>query len=197
MKKNQGAEKNSFSNLRAVLEHLKGRGYRISRATLYDHVRAGKLRPVKNGEFALSSVEKYAASFLKRLDGERPGDDMQRQKLAEEKRKLSAQADCWELRARAESGRWIERAAVELDLAARAALLKADFKNYWRKSAVEIIELVGGDLEKTPELIEAGLAWSEKFLGRYAEKKAWTVKLPAELFPDDISEGSGDDAEND
>lgn len=66
-----------FDNLAAVLEYLKNSGWKIGRSNLYNHHKSGRLLANAEGKFTKRSVDKYAETFLKRIDtGKRLQEDM-------------------------------------------------------------------------------------------------------------------------
>lgn len=164
----------SLKNILSVVDYLKGLDrYKIAQPTVYRHRDQGKIRPQPDGSFLLRDVDRYASTFLKLKDGTggltaRPpavADD----KAAAEARKVSAQAEHWEIKTKILKGEYIERSAFEAALARRAAVFKSDIENFIRSNSAEMIKLVAGDDLKAPDLIEFWLEASERFLGRYSD----------------------------
>ncbi|MBW2024386.1 MAG: phosphoribosyltransferase [Deltaproteobacteria bacterium] len=149
------AGKDTFKNTLEVYEYLKNE-WKVSKSTIYNHVKKeGKLRPEKDGTFSLKAVQKYARTWLRpkeltlKLDDEELRRTREKLELAfrEEQVKIA------KLKRQREEGLLIPRADFELELAARAGVLMAGFEAMIHEKAGEIIELVGGDTSKLPNLI--------------------------------------------
>lgn len=82
VKANSGASADRFDNLHAVLAYLQGDGWKIKKSNLYAHRKHGKIFPDTDGTFARAAVDKYARTFLKKIEtGKRvteASDDLQR-----------------------------------------------------------------------------------------------------------------------
>jgi hypothetical protein len=189
----------TLPNLLAVVDYLNGRGWKIKKSAAYQHHKEGKIRPQKNGAYRIADVEKYAATFLKRLDGARAAllDTIQQEKARAEMDKLKAQAEHWQIRTAIARGLYVEKDAFERDLARRAAVFRADIENFIRAQAAGIISLVDGDATKAPDLIEHMLDQAEGWLDRYSGEQEFTVPppQPAAAVMDDEGDDDMDDEE--
>ena len=176
------ADEVRFDNILAVVDHLSGRGWKIAKSAAYNHSKEGKLRPRADGKYYLKDIEKYARAFLRRMDQSAAGcfDDLQEKKLQAETDKLVAQAEHWQIRARAAAGQYVPRDLFEVELAKRAAVLKNDIEYFIRAQALGIIHLVGGSAERAPDLIEWMLDRAEEWLDRYAEEREFTAPRDAD-----------------
>lgn len=156
----------------AALEYLHSQGWTVSRASFYGHQKAGKIRPDARGEYTARALDRYAKTFLAKRSTAPSVDleELERGKLEAEARKMSAQADHWELRTAVDAGRYVDRSLVGMALAARASLLRADLEDHARQSAPGIVEAAGGDPERIPEVIEIMIAGINTALHRYAER---------------------------
>ncbi|MCU0589873.1 MAG: hypothetical protein MUC33_01415 [Desulfobacterales bacterium] len=166
----------ALKSILEVVRYLEGLDkYRVKQATVYRHRDQGKLRPQSDGTFLVKDVERYAGTFLKLKDGSgglkmRPASPaVADDKAAAEARKVSAQAEHWEIKTRILKGEYVERSAFEAALARRAAVFKSDIENFIRSSSAEMIKLVSGDDLKAPDVIEYMLEASERWLARYSE----------------------------
>jgi hypothetical protein len=183
----QGAAKagatETLPNLVAVVAHLNKQGWKIKKSAAYKHRQEGKVRATPTGAFLVSDVDKYAATYLTRLDGSPTpadqGNDLQRERSIEEIRKARAQADHWELKTRIASGEFVPRDLFERDLAARATIFRADVENFVRGHAPGIIAMVDGDVQKIPDLIEFMLIQAEIWLARYSESQEFKIDVSA------------------
>lgn len=187
----------TLPNLLAVVAYLTGRGWKIRKSAAYKHRHEGKLRPQMNGTYRIADVEKYAQTFLKRLDGGARDhrEDFQSEKQAAETEKIKAQARHWGMKASILEGRYVEKGLFERELARRAAVFKNDIENFCRSQAAGIINLVAGDVAKAPDLIDFMIGEAENWLGRYAEEREFIVQPPA-MAMDDGTEDDFDDGED-
>lgn len=171
----ENPESASLPNILAVVEYLQDQGWKVSKSAAYQHQKAGKIRLQEDGTFRIKDIEKYAATFLKRLDGQTDFLDdlecLQKEKLAAETDKAKAQAAHWELKTKIENGQYVELELFEREIAARAKMFKADLENFCRSQAMGIIECVKGDHDLAPDLIDFMLEQVEIFLDRYAKQK--------------------------
>ena len=72
----------------------------------------------------------------------------------------------------------IPRERLELEMVARAHVLRSDLQNLARAKAAEIVQLVGGDPKKAPLLIQWLNRQFEDFLDRYTRKSRHKVEIP-------------------
>ena len=170
------ADPEAFKNILEVVKYLQGlERYKVSQAAVYRHRDHGKLRPQPDGSFLVKDVDRYAGTFLKLKDGSgglklrQAAPAIADDKAAAEARKVSAQAEHWEIKTKILRGEYVERSVLEAALARRAAIFKSDIENFIRANSAEFIKLVSGDDLKAPDAIEFWLEASEKWLARYAE----------------------------
>ena len=171
----------TLTNLLAVVKHVTAAGWRLKKSTAYKHHEEGKLRPEKDGTYAVSKVDKYAATFLKKLDGTTNDelDQFQAERAQAETEKTKAQSENWELRNKILKGLYVEKGEFERALAQRAATFRVDMEAFIRSGAGGIIKLVGGKADKTPDLIEYMLGEAAGWLNRYAEERDFAVPAAA------------------
>ena len=159
-----------FNTLVDVISFLDSEGWKISKSSAYEHKDDGKIRPGSDGKYTLSAVQEYARHHLNRKDGS-SGDEtanLQTQKLTEEIRRIASDAAMRELKFKEKQGELIPREHVEIELAARAGDLKTHLDASARSSSTRIIKLVGGDVQKAPELISFMLGINRKVLENYS-----------------------------
>lgn len=179
------ANDRTFPSIPSVVEYLREQGWKISTRTGYNHRDKQILLPRKDGKYYQTDVDNYARSgLLQRLDGTK-----EESTDADLERKKRADADTAEyvarinkIKAEAIEGKYIERFDYERALSQRAALFKSDIEAFIRGTAEEMVSLVAGDPDKTPDLIEHMLDQFEKCLGRYAEDREFVVPS---FSPDD------------
>jgi len=162
---------NAFLSLPEVLAFLQGEQWKISQSTLYEHRDAGKIRPGSDGSFSLAAAHEYARIHLRKLDGTPgavAGENLGEQKLKAEISRIENDAALRELKLRQERGELISKSTVEAELAERANNLKSYFNAVARSSAGRIIKIVGGDPQKSADLITWLLAMNAKAFDSYA-----------------------------
>lgn len=178
-----------FPNLLRVLEYLKAQGWKIGKSALYQHRREGRIRQEADGTFARKAVDRYARTFLKRLDGSGRKEDeieaLQRAKLKAEKEKTEAQARHWELRTKIERGYYVKRSEVETALAARALVLRSGYEDFVRAEADQVVRLVEGNPERAPDLVRYLLEAGEAWFDQYAEDREFVAVLTGAAAWDD------------
>jgi len=179
-------EEKTLANALSVSEYLTTQGWKAGRSTIYKHQKEGKLRAQQDGSFRISDAEKYASSFLKRLDGSQADklDQLQKERLIAETRKSLAQAEHWEKKTQVFTGEFVPRDLFERELAKRAAVFRSDLENFARAEAAGIIHLVGGDAGKVSDLINYLLGKTDDFLDRYTEEKEFTLPAPVAMIDD-------------
>lgn len=195
----------TLKNIPAVVDHLTALGWKIKKSAAYKARKEGKIRQQPDGSYLVAAAERYAETFLRRIDGgpsaDNPAESLQQEKQAAETAKIKAQARHWEMKASILEGRYVLTGLFERELARRAAVFKNDLENFCRAQAAGIINMVAGDAAKTPDLIEYMLGQAENWLGRYAEEKEFRVPAPPESLSsagdDAVDDGSEDDDEDD
>lgn len=188
----------TFSNVLEIVDYLKAEGWKISKSTIYNHVKDGRLRPGDDGKFKSSTVDRYVLNQrTKRVDGGNAFDRLAEEKQRIQNRKDIAQAELWELKNKIAQGRYVPKDTFELELAHRAMIFKADIETFCRAQAGAIIRLTDGDMDKVPDLIEFMLSSAAAWLNRYASGKEFTVPVPStdpvlEELDDDDDEAPDD-----
>lgn len=168
----------AFNNLLEVVKFLQGEGFKISRSGIYKHSSEGKIVAGEDGKYSREKVLKYAESWLKRLDGSRKKDELrglQKRKLIAETDRIQAVAKRERKKLEILTGQYISMVQHEKELADRAILFKSDLENFARGRAHDLVVLVGGSEERTPELIEFLLEAFDDFLDRYSRKAVFTL----------------------
>ncbi len=163
-----------------VLAYLVSEGWQISKTALYDACTDGFLRPDKrSGLYEKAAIDRYAKKKLRRqetgqkLDEEREERSKRREEA--EVRKVEAQAAKAEHELAALEGKFIPRADLDLELASRAVVFDAGLRSMIQAQAPALIELVGGDQAKIPDLIEAMGAATAALLSDYATTARFQV----------------------
>jgi hypothetical protein len=181
-------EERTFKNIQMVADYLRGMGYKVSKSTVYDHAKAGKIKARKDDLLYLSDVDQYANAYL-RLKNEQHSkstDALQRRRNEAEARKMEAQAEHWELRSKIASGAYVERDAFERALAQRAMVFKYDLESFARSYAPNICQVVDGKPDLISDLTEYLLERFAQFLNRYAENTEFVVPDQSSTVLDDV-----------
>ncbi|WP_025322273.1 hypothetical protein [Deferrisoma camini] len=189
------SDEERFPNLLRVLEYLQREGWKIGKSALYQHRREGRIRQEEDGTYTKRAVDRYARTFLKRLDGGgKPKDELealQRAKLRAEKEKTEAQARHWELRTKIERGYYVKRSEVETALAARAVVLRSGFEDFVRAEADQMVKLVEGNPERAPDLVAYLLEAGEEWFDQYSDDKEFVAVIAGPDLPheEDVRHG--------
>ncbi|MFA5387185.1 MAG: hypothetical protein WC322_02205 [Candidatus Paceibacterota bacterium] len=173
-----------------ILAYLKESGWRVSKTTLHRHCTEGKLLPDKiTGEYKQNAVDRYARTFLKRIDtGKRvseEADKLQSRKAKLEIEKLEEEIHRTRYKREIEEGKYIPRDLFELELSGRAAVLDAGLTHMIQSKAGGWIALAGGDDRRTPDLIRAMLADKDALINEYAKNREYTVEFEADDITDE------------
>ena len=174
-------QEQTFPNLLTVLDRLQNTGWQVSRAGLYKHHKEGKINPQKDGTYRLKDVEKYAKTWLKlKSTGKKlreAQENLQKRKLLREIEKLEEEIARNRYKREIEEGKYILKDRLEMELAARAAVLNAGLDHMNQSKAVEWINLVDGDVKKARELIAAFNIAKNELLNQYATTQEFQVVL--------------------
>jgi len=177
-------EGNQFNNLLAVLSWLKAQGWKISRAGLYKHRAAGKIKQQPDGGYHRKDMEKYARTFLKRkATGKRISkelEELQHQRAELEVEKLKIEVARGEHKQEIEEGKYMLRENFDLEVCARATVLNAGLSHLLQSEAGAWIHLVGGNQRKLSELIGVMIAAKNKLLNQYARPQEFEVEIEEE-----------------
>jgi hypothetical protein len=170
----------SLPSQTAVVSYLKAQGYRTSNATIHRYYSRGLLKSEADGSFIIAKVEAFAQERLKRRDGSQKGvvDEAYKLRIAEETRKLSAQADHWEIRAKEAKGDLVSRSFAHDEIAAREIVFKSDLTNWIYTGTPAECTLFEGNQDKIPDVIAHKLTALDRILGRFVGDREYTVELP-------------------
>ena len=171
-----------LANLLAVAKFLKDKGYKVGKSKIYQDVK--HIRQEKDGSYTEAAVLRYAERYL-RLRGaaaetkERKStpelDRAQEEKVIQEARKLKAQADLAEIKAKVLMGELAPKDFFIREIDSRATILRADYDNWARGQAPSITTLVKGDPELISDLVVYLLRIGDGWFARYAEDREFTV----------------------
>jgi len=160
-----------------VVQYLNDNGHQVSKSSVYNHVKVGRLIKGNDGYFSFSTVQKYASSLQSGSDVAAADPISVSEKQDADTRKAAAQAKHWEIKTKILEGKYVESEWAERQLASRAMVLKSDMENFFRSRAPEIIARGDGKAEFAPDVIDYLLGEFEKILGRYSEPIEFKISV--------------------
>lgn len=182
----QTASGRSFTTRREIANYLTEKGYKVKKSTVDNHIKAGKLRPGKNGAYSLEDVERYAAAELPRLDGSNPTnsefEEAQRRKIDLELRREQAETELAELKLKSRTQDLIT-GPLEQELASRLIILRSDIENFIHSRSSALIASVGGEQSRAAEFIALFLAAASTWLARYARGREFFINAEGSVSP--------------
>lgn len=181
VEQDEGSLPEHLSSVRAVADYLRGRGYKVGKSTIANHVKVGLLKR-QAGKFARNSVDRYAQVNIVSADTGLVATEEKNVKLQE--RKLKAEIKLKEEHLRKAireneilEGKYISRIDHEREIAAACGVLESALKYFYRTSAPEIVDLVGGDQAKAADLQRWLISRLDIELNRFAK----TAKIEVEI----------------
>ena len=144
-----------IQNRKLALVWLRKSGWRISQASLYRHIRAGKLPMAPSGTIAVDDLKIYAAAYLQ--PAEQPPDCRVVSAVHEQERAarialLEARKRKLDLEHGVAAGRYVERDQVLLEFCSKLGLIDSVFKTGIRSRVAEWLIELDADPEKGPAL---------------------------------------------
>lgn len=181
----------TFKSVGAVLRYLQeDRNRQIEKSKLYADIKRGLLRK-ENKCFRQVDVDRYAGGLpLATTPDGRANDaeDRQRRKDEADIRIKEAQAVREEKKNAVIDGQYISREQVYQEFAGRAVALNTGLKSAFRAGALDMVQAVGGDTQKTELLVREAERLIDAASNDYSRELQFEVDLHA---IDD-----GDDGEN-
>lgn len=160
-------------NKAEIYRRLQAAGIDIKRSTLYNHCKTGELAP-ENGKYTAASIRRYlqAQGLLPGSGAPDPADivpaSLQEQKYVAEIRRLRAECSLKELKLEVETGKYIRIDDAYAELAGRFLVLDSGFDYMIQSKAAEFIALVGGKMDRQPDLVKAMTEAKTRLLAEYA-----------------------------
>lgn len=175
-----------------AVEYLRSQGYKIEKSKLYEdkHI-IGFSTSNGSAVFKETALDKYAKKFLSLLSGSdvvSPEEKLKWEtKIAEQKFNDMA------FEAKIKGGAYVLKSEVEQMLAARAAFLKDNLgQGFIHSRAPKIAEILKGNPDNIPELIEFYLKHIEEVFDYYSKPMKFEVPMSAvEEFLKNESEVEG------
>ncbi len=172
----------NFKDYRAVLNYAEENGRKLKKTKLFDDIKKGRLKKQPDGTFRQRDVDRYMASLpmagTPDIVAEKAA-DRQRRKEEEEIRRLKALADKEEFLQAVREGEYVRKAAVHLELAARAATLSAGLKTAFEAQHLDLVALVDGNPKKGAALVEKLEALLDEALNEYSREMEFEVAFEA------------------
>lgn len=150
-----------FKNRREVAKWLQGNGYKIKKSKIYKDAAAGLLRIESDGSVTIESVRRYIdhpeAGIKEHMETVEAGDSVEvkewhRRAARAKAKKTELEAKKLQFEMEKDQGRWIAREDLEMEMAARAAILDQGLRSLVRIRAEDWIQVVGGDTSRAGEL---------------------------------------------
>lgn len=168
----------SFKNKIAVARHLKDQGVRIGKSKLYKDAESGRLRVQPDGSVLLSDVDLYVKAYL--TPRQKAGDNydieqLQKEKLELESKKLREQIAKMEWDREKEAGKYLLRSDFEMELAARAAVLETSLRQMAQTKAYDWIAVCKGEHSKAGDMATMVTAEIGAVLNDYANTERFQV----------------------
>ena len=175
MENSSNSSELKFTSLRKAADALYNAGYEVSRSKMSRDKKNGLIDFNQDGSVYQKEVEKYARLLKKREAAMEDNHEKAAVKSDWEIKNLQIQHERRVFELEKEKGKYIERALFEAELAARAAILETGLKHYFSSKVQELVALVCGKPEKTPEFIQRMNAVVDEELSRYATTKNFHV----------------------
>lgn len=176
-----------FKNKLAAWNHLIESGWQIGKSQFYDHCKEGFLRPIRSGEnkgkYALSAVEKYAKLNVRqtetglKVDEKFEAHQEEMREIGLEKARTKLEAEKHDLGVK--QSKYILRSDFELEIVARAVAFMAHLNHTVQEGAPDWIEIVGGDQQRTAEMVDAISRAIEQRMSDFATNTEFDIILEA------------------
>lgn len=177
-----------FATREEVCKYLVEAGYAAKYSTVCLHCKQGKLLPAAGGYYRRRDVDRYAGTHLKEaatgMKKKSREDQLQRKKLEMELENLELQNKTRSLQYEKEMGKYVEKERMEMELAGRMTVLKSGYKHWIQSTAVDMIRLVGGEVNKTGELINMATKEFDRHLHQYSKEQEWEVEIGEDVEED-------------
>lgn len=158
----------ALAGIPEVLEYLKAEGWKIEKTKLYND--QGKIDKQKDGGILKKDADKYAAYFLKKLDGSDYEDIDPAEKIKWETEIAKQKAEKLTMENEINRAVYVLKSDVEMQLAARAAYLKDNLgMDFIHSFAPRIVTLVQGSQDKIPDLVDIWLEHIEEVFNHYSK----------------------------
>jgi hypothetical protein len=181
-----GSDESMPADYRSAAEYLRRSGYKIGKSKLGKDYRRGLIPRQESGVFLPRDLERYAQAVgLERLATDAPALDevgnLQETKTRREIEKLEEEIRRRRFEYERETGRYIERERLELELAARAAALDSGLRTKLKSKAKLWVAMVQGRPEHTPALMQDILSTLDETMNEFARMDRFHVIFGSEM----------------
>lgn len=177
-----------LKNKLEAVSYLNRRGFKVGKSKFYADCKKGLVRIQADGSILAGDLEAYARKRgLDRpdMDGSDPKkvEELHEVKLQKEIEKLDWENKRREFEYEKETGKYIPREQLELELASRAAVFDSQLRTKIRAAAREWTAIVKGSSEYTPDLIDHALDMLDQAMNEFARMDRFQV-----IFADENEE---------
>jgi len=167
-----------FDNIMAAVKHLQAEGYKVKKSKVYNDKKKGLLFAQPDGRIRESDLLAYIArAGLTRLtDADGNLDGLHAEKSQKEIEKLTAQVAKLQFDLDKDRAKYMLRADFSAEMAARAVVLEANFKNFLRTHLLDVIQITNGKPSKTQAALDFMLARLDEFLNEYANTETFQIR---------------------
>ena len=165
----------TFPSLRQAVSALHAAGYEVSRSKMSRDKKNGLIDFNPDGSVDQKEVEKYSRLLKKREAALGDNHEKAAEKADWEIKNLKIKHERQAFELDKDKGKYIERALFEAELAARAAILETGLKHYFSSKIQELVALVGGRPEKSPEFMQRINEVVDEEMSRYATTRNFHV----------------------
>lgn len=181
--KDAGNNLPAFKNRIEVLKYLKDQGAKVGKSKLYNDSESGKLRMRPDGSVLLSDVDLYIRAYLspKKKGGAAPEiEDLQRDNLEKQNKKLDEQIKKLEWEREKETGKHILRDDFEREIVARAAVFEISLKQMITSKIYDWISVCQGNHAQANSMADMINQSIDNVLNDYASTDKFQVLINRE-----------------
>lgn len=160
-------------------------GRKLGKTKLFEDIKRGRLKRQPDGTFRQRDVERYAASLPMAGTPDAVAEkaaDRQRRKEEADIRKSVAAADREEFDLAVKKGKYVPRADVHLELAARAVALASGIKTAFEAHNLDLVATVDGNPKKGAALVEELERIFDEAFNEYSRELEFEVAFVSELM---------------
>lgn len=173
-----------LTGYKEVLAHIADNlNRKCGKTKLFEDIKIGRLKKQADGSFRQRDVERYAASLpmASTPDGvTEKAADRQRRKEEADIRKAEAAAKREEYDLAVKMGKYVLKAEVHLELAARAVTLSSNLKTAFEARNLDMVEAVDGNPKKGATMVECLEQILDEALNEYSQEMEFEVTFVSE-----------------
>lgn len=162
-----------------VLIYLQDTGWAVKKQTFYNHCSDGKLKKNRKGFFTKRAVKKYAETWLVHnglgTTVSESEDNLAKEKLRKEIKRIETSEHHERFKLDVAKGKYVKRSTLEVELSSRLVVLDHGLEYMFKVNIAEMVALVGGDVDKSPLLLDMLLKKKDEQLTHFANMEDFTV----------------------